>query len=283
MAIKKILVPLRGNARNQVVLETALAAAQRFGAHLEALYVRADPRYVLPYATLAMSGSMKKSVLESARRSAAEQADKARTAFERFCAKHDVPIVKRPPAKTPVSASWREEVGKESDAVAQRGLFTDMIVVSRPTAPSPAPDVLEAALLQTGQPVLIVPPKLHECVANNIAIGWNASAEAARAIVAAMPCLTVADAVTILISTKRVASGKDLADYLAWHGVKARVRQFHVGKRAVGAILLAEASSLKADLLVIGGYSHVRARQLLFGGVTRHILAAAEIPVLMAH
>ncbi len=61
------------------------------------------------------------------------------------------------------------------------------------------------------------------------------------------------------------------------------MRQFRVGTRSVGETLLAEARALTADLLVIGGYSHVRARELLFGGVTRHILAATEIPVMMAH
>ncbi|MEE9560922.1 MAG: universal stress protein [Acidiferrobacterales bacterium] len=281
MAIKKILVPLGSNARNQPVLETALAAAQRFGAHLEVLYIRPDPRLAVPYATLGMSGSMKKTVMESARQSANEQAAKTRAAFEKFCGKHGIPIVKRPPAEAPVSASWCEGVGNQSAVVAQRGLYADLIVVPRPAAASA--EMLEAALLQTGQPVLIVPPQSQECVASKIVIGWNASAEAARAVAAAMPCLTVADAVTILISPKRAASAKDLAGHLVWHGVKASVRQFRVGPRSVGETLLAEARALKADLLVIGGYSHVRARELLFGGVTRHILAATEIPVLMAH
>ena len=281
MAIKKIMVPLGSNARNQAVLETALAAAQRFGAHLEVLYIRPDPRLAIPYATLGMSGSMKKTVMESARQSANEQAAKTRAAFEKFCGKHGIPIVTRPPAEAPVSASWREGVGNQSAVVAQRGLYADLIVVPRPAAASA--EMLEAALLQTGQPVLIVPPQSQECVASKIVIGWNASAEAARAVAAAMPCLTVADAVTILISPKRAASAKDLAGHLVWHGVKASVRQFRVGTRSVGETLLAEARALKADLLVIGGYSHVRARELLFGGVTRHILAATEIPVLMAH
>lgn len=281
MAIKKIMVPLGSNARNQAVLETALVAAQRFRAHLEVLYIRPDPRLAIPYATLGMSGGMKKTVMESARQSANEQAAKTRAAFEKFCGKHGIPIVKRPPAEAPVSASWREGVGNQSAVVAQRGLYADLIVVPRPAAASA--EMLEAALLQTGQPVLIVPPQSQECVASKIVIGWNASAEAARAVAAAMPCLTVADAVTILISPKRAASAKDLAGHLVWHGVKASVRQFRVGTRSVGETLLAEARALKADLLVIGGYSHVRARELLFGGVTRHILAATEIPVLMAH
>ena len=153
MAIKKILVPLGSNARNQPVLETALAAAQRFGAHLEVLYIRPDPRLAVPYATLGMSGSMKKTVMESARQSANEQAAKTRAAFEKFCGKHGIPIVKRRPAEAQVSASWREGVGNQSAVVAQRGLYADLIVVPRPAAASA--EMLEAALLQTGQPVLL--------------------------------------------------------------------------------------------------------------------------------
>ena len=82
-----------------------------------------------------------------------------------------------------------------------------------------------------------------------------------------MPCLGKADSVTVLASQKRAASAQELAEYLGWHGIKPAVKIFEAG----------------ADLLVIGGYTHTRARQLLFGGVTRHIFEAADIPVMMAH
>ncbi len=98
-----------------------------------------------------------------------------------------------------------------------------------------------------------------------------------------MPCLGNADSVTVLASEKRSASAQELADYLRWHGVKPAVKIFDTGSRSVGETLLAESHALDADLLVIGGYTHTRARQLLFGGVTRHLFEAADIPVLMAH
>ena len=98
-----------------------------------------------------------------------------------------------------------------------------------------------------------------------------------------MPCLGKADSVTLLASQKRAASAQELAEYLGWHGIKPAVKIFEAGARSVGETLLAESRVLGADLLVIGGYTHTRARQLLFGGVTRHIFEAADIPVMMAH
>jgi nucleotide-binding universal stress UspA family protein len=53
--------------------------------------------------------------------------------------------------------------------------------------------------------------------------------------------------------------------------------------RDVGAGLLAAASAFEADLLGMGAYSHSRLRQMILGGVTRHVLGHAAVPVLMAH
>ena len=61
------------------------------------------------------------------------------------------------------------------------------------------------------------------------------------------------------------------------------MKVFNAGSRSAGEALLDESRKLKADLLVIGGYSHTRARELLFGGVTSHILEAADLPVFMTH
>lgn len=282
MSIKKILVPLDRGEPSRAVMDTAFAAAQRFGAHLEVLYIGASPQDAIPYGTLLSSG-MKKSIIEAAERSSAERANKARVWFDSFCEQHSIPIVQGPPSPDGVSAAWREEVGREGEALVRRALFVDLIVLARPTEASPSPKTLETALLETGQPVLIVPPKSRTCVASNITIGWNASSEAVRAIGAAMPCLHNADAVTVLTSQKRAHSAKELVEHLAWHGIAASLREFNVGSRSVGETLLAECQTLNADLLVIGAYSRARARQLLFGGVTRYVLAVAEIPVLMAH
>ncbi|MFQ5935394.1 MAG: universal stress protein [Acidiferrobacterales bacterium] len=283
MAVKTILVPVEDDVLNQAVLDTALAGARRFEAHLELLYVRPDPQGMLPYATLGMSAGMKQSVIEAAERSATETADRLRTAFEQFCRDNEVVMVDKPPAPEQASAAWFEATGHLSEALTRRGRLADLIFVARLSAQTPTPQILETALLETGKPVIIVPPKSHQCIASHVTIGWNASAEAARAVSEAMPCLAKAESVTVLASRKRATSANELVDYLGWHGVKAAVQIFDSGSRSVGETLLDESRKLSADLLVIGGYTRTRARQLLFGGVTSHLLDAADIPVLMAH
>lgn len=283
MTIKKILVPLDGNQLNQAVLDTALAGARRFQAHLEVLYVRPDPREMLPYATLGMSDTMKQSVIDAAQRSGAEIAKQVRAAFEQFCRDNKLEMIDKPPVSDKASASWREETGHPGEALIRRGRLSDLIFVARPGEERSAAETLETALLETGRPVVVVPPTSHKCIASRITLGWNASAEAARAVSRALPCLCSAEAVTVLASRKRVASAEELLEYLAWHDVKAVVKVFNAGSRSTGETLLEESRKLKADLLVIGGYSHTRARELLFGGVTSHILEAADIPVFMTH
>ena len=283
MAIKKILVPLDSNRLNRAVLDTALAGARRFHAHLEVLYVRADPREMLPYATLGVSDSMKQTVIDAAQRNSAEIASQARAVFEQFCRDNKLAMIEKPPGPDEASASWREETGHPREALIRRGRLSDLIFLARPGEGRSAAETLETALLETGRPLVVVPPKSHKCIASRITLGWNASAEAARAISRALPCLSSAEAVTVLASRKRAASAEELVEYLAWHDVKAVVKIFNLGSRSAGETLLEESRKLKADLLVIGGYSHTRARELLFGGVTSHILQAADIPVFMTH
>jgi nucleotide-binding universal stress UspA family protein len=53
--------------------------------------------------------------------------------------------------------------------------------------------------------------------------------------------------------------------------------------RNTGEAILGTAQKLGCDLLVKGAYTQSRLRQMIFGGATSHILANAELPVLMAH
>jgi nucleotide-binding universal stress UspA family protein len=283
MGFEKILVPLDGGDLNEATLETALAAAQRFKAHIEVLYIRTNPEDMVRQATARLSDSLRQAVLEAATRSADERPHTVQKVFESFFHKHKIAITDNPTGAARVSAEWHEETGYSSDILVRRGRLSDLILLAHPGDSLPAAQTFETALLETGRPVLIVPAAAQKCIASRITIGWNASAEAARAVAEALPCLTSADRVTILASEKRNASARELADYLKWHGIKPAVNIFEAGSRSVGETLLEESRALDADLLVIGGYTHTRARQLLFGGVTRHLFEAADIPVMMAH
>ena len=145
---------------------------------------------------------------------------------------------------------------------------------------------LNAALFETGRRVLVAPLLAPTSLGRNIAIAWNGSAEASRAVANAIPFLTRSEAVIILAAetdkTPHSTAG-ELATYLAWHSIAAEIGDFSPERPSVGEALLGEATSRGADLLVMGGYSHSRMRQLILGSVTRHVLTAAELPVLMAH
>jgi nucleotide-binding universal stress UspA family protein len=284
--MKVILVPLSGAAGSEALLDAAFAVAERFGSHVTVLHVQADPAEALRATSMALPGSVRESVLEAGARFAAEGAEAARAAFDRYCAAKEIPIQDSPPAAAGPTAAWRVTTGRESIEVARLGRLADLIVLARPAQESPAPDTLETALMDSGRPILILPPGASDSIGGKVALGWNGSGVAANAAAAALPFLATAERVTVLTlresATKSVLAG-DLTDYLAWQGVAAEAQEFTAGSGSVGPALLAKARELGCDLLVLGGYGHSRARELFLGGVTRHVLAHADLPLLMLH
>jgi nucleotide-binding universal stress UspA family protein len=79
------------------------------------------------------------------------------------------------------------------------------------------------------------------------------------------------------------ADAQRLVDHLAWRGLTARAVKTAAEEPSIGATLLATADRAKATMLVLGGYGHSRWREFILGGVTRHVVENAEIPVLMTH
>jgi nucleotide-binding universal stress UspA family protein len=145
---------------------------------------------------------------------------------------------------------------------------------------------LETALFDTGRTLLIAPPQAPTTMGEMMVIGWNGSTETARTIALAMPFLAQAKEVVVLsVEDGMVAgpTGAEIARYLHRNDIAAAAKTVRSGERAVGAAMLEESASLGADLLVKGAYTHSRLRQMIFGGATSHILANAQIPVIMAH
>lgn len=289
MSIRTILVPQDGSEAAASALDTAFILAKRFKAHLEIMHVRGTGEEILRRGLGNFSAQFEKSILKEIDADAAEESSRIRTQFEEFCKEHSIPMRDQPRAKAGVSAAWREVAGRVGENLVRYARVNDAIVAARPvkksagTRRSPAGENLEALLLESGRPIVMAPPVAVSSAGEHIVIGWNGSAEAARAVSAAMPWLELASRVTILASAQREGDAQELARHLSWHGVEATLQLFEKKTRTVGKILLEESTLLGADLLVIGGYSHARARQLLFGGVTRYFFANAELPILMAH
>jgi nucleotide-binding universal stress UspA family protein len=132
--------------------------------------------------------------------------------------------------------------------------------------------------------VLIAPQRAPEVIGKRVALAWNGTAESAQAVWAAIPWMQKADAVRVLSAEeyqRRGPGAPELLDYLALHGVQVELATFKPIDREVGAGLLKAARDFGADLLCMGAYSHSRLRQLILGGVTRHVLEKADLPVMM--
>ncbi len=286
MAVRKLLLPLTGTAAGEAALATALQIARLWNAHVLALHVRVDSRDVAPLAGEGLSGAMIEEMMTATERESSDRAHAVRAMFDRFVAHHEVVVGEPRPGSPAATASFAAVIGREEDLVAQQARLADLTVVPHPEAGEDvsSSDALHAVLFDSGRPVLLSPQVAPATVGTRICLGWNGTAESASAVSAAIPWLKRADAVRILSADgyqRRGPAAPELAAYLALHEVEADIVMFQPTGGAVGAGLLAAARDFGCDLLAMGAYSHSRLRQLILGGVTRHVLERANLPVMM--
>lgn len=288
MSVRMILVPVTGLAETSSALEAGLRLGYRLGAHVEAVHVALDPRESVAFLGEGMTGAMIEEIMAATEREAGQRGARARELFDKLSRAVESPIVEAGAAAEGFSAAFVSLTGREEEHIALRGRLADLIVVDQPAKEeeAPPPVTLEAALRETGRPVLVMPPTVGELGEKCVAIAWNGSIEAGRAIAAALPLLAGAGSVEVFSIGEEDKWGGEIEDvlaYLAWHGVAANGQALDAGPRTVGVSLLSAAAAAGADLLVMGAYTHSRLHRLIFGGVTREVLSSATIPVLMAH
>jgi nucleotide-binding universal stress UspA family protein len=213
-------------------------------------------------------------------------AERARARFEASIAAHG--FANAPAGAAGPAAAWRAIEGAEQQVVGSHGRLFDLIVMARDFGHGWLNwrVIFESALFESGRPVLLVPREGGATFGENVVIAWNCSTETARTVALAMPLLARARSVTVLsVEGWGVPGprGKDLATNLERSGIPATARTVPGSQRTAGEVVLEECARSGADLLVKGAYTQSRLRQLMFGGATRHVLANARIPVVMAH
>ena len=281
--MKTILVPFYDDDFAQAALDTACVVAEKYSSHIEGLFVLRPPQ-IFDGEGIALAGSYMSQLKEEGQRLAV----KARERFDQVVQQRALRIADLNDDDMALSASWREVEGLEGQVVADYGRAFDLIVIGREFG-QPWIDwnlMTEAALFESGRPVIVAPAKVADTVGNKIAIAWNASTETARTVAFSMPLLSAAEEVAVVTIDGWQTpgpSGEQITQHLVRNGVNAHLRPVPADSRSPGEVVLAEATSFGADLLVKGAYTQGRLRQLVFGGATRHILGAAEIPVIFAH
>jgi nucleotide-binding universal stress UspA family protein len=197
-----------------------------------------------------------------------------RAAFDRWAAGNDVGDAVR----------WVEATGSAAAIVEERGRRADIIVAARPAEDDRlARQAFRTALFGTDRPVLMVPSSASAGFGCRVAIAWRDERHAVRAVIPALRCLAAAEQVHVLTGVREGAERPSLPRLFLEHGIRADLHVLQIGSGPFGQTLLDKAHQLSADLLVMGAYAHSPMRELILGGVTRHMLAHADLPVLMRH
>ncbi len=278
MSYKTILVHCDASPKLSQRLDVAVELAQRHGAHLVGVHVQA------PFDVPAFfDGSMPMDDLFASYDAA------AKTDREAAAAAFDKAI-----KGTHLPTEWRVAKGYVENELAVNARYADLLIVGQtdPDADSPTPtDLPETVALSTGRPTLVVPHiGARAKPGKSIMLCWNASRESARAASDAMPLLTGADKVTVLVidPTKSADGhgaepGADAATWLARHDVKATVQRDVAADADIGSVILSRAADHDVDLIVMGIYGHSRMREMVLGGASRTLLSSMTVPVLMSH
>lgn len=279
MAIKDIVAPMFGDASDEAVIATIEANSILRGAHVAAALVAPIPDSVY-MADGYTSGMVLAELATSAHEDGLKGRDLLMERFRRTELAYEVRFVE---GQTTVVC----------DNLALMARHADLTTMVRPSARTDgaAQHIFEMALMESGRPVLLLPPNYRgKASFSRVFVAWNAGREAARALGDAGPFLDAASDIVVGTMDARPgfrrhgeSPGADIAAHLARHGYSVDVRNEMSGSEDVGEALLEAARRARADLIVLGGYSHARLQESLFGGVTRTLLETATIPLFLSH
>jgi len=287
--IRTILVPATGSDTDAGVFASALTVARPLGAHLAFLHISIDAAtFAATIMPEVSSGQVFTDVINRMEEEAQQREKNAKQLFESFCRREGLVVAGPSSVLSEGSAKWFGESGSESYWLVEYARTADLLVIGRSDDDQRVPsDLLEAALINSGRPLLIPPSAPMSALPDTVVIAWKSTPEAARAVSAAMPFLPLAKQIIIMTvaedQTTFEEQGADrLMANLRWDGFAASVRRLEPDAQGAAETLLM-ATREQGALLVMGGYGHSRLREWIFGGFTQRILRGAEVPVLIAH
>ena len=279
MSIKTILVYVPSSKNAAATLEPVLKIAGARNAHVIGLHLTPDlPVYG------EFPAEVSQEVIDRLQKAGDDAAAAAKRAFEEAF------------QGSAVTHEWRGLIASYvigGDAIAQAGRSVDLIVCGKPSeeVADAWSDFAEIALMRSGRPVLIVPPgAAGKSIGTRAVIAWNDTREAARAVFDSLDLIREAatvHAITCIDSEEQraaaEANGAPLVATLDRHGIKAEFEVSYSAGGATGEAILAKLLDNGCDLLIMGGYSHSRFREMLFGGVSRDIMRNTWVPTLVSH
>ncbi len=273
--LRDVLVQVDGSQAGRRRVGFAIDLAARIGARLTGLHVT-PPAEVPPLYKPSVISNVKEEI-------AARLTLDARAAST---------IFREETTQRLADARWFEAAGDVADSVCTRARYADMVILGQYEWQDPPQRhplaVANSVILRCGRPVLVVPADAPATTLAKIAIAWDGSREAVRAVHDALPLMHLSRSVEILtmIDPSAVpdeADGKSLTAHLAHHGIEVSARIRQIVTPDEHASLRKEVEQGSYDLLVMGGYSHPMWAEFLFGGATQSILLSSKTPMLLSH
>ena len=287
--MKTILVLFGGGDRDQMIFETAVAAARPLSAHLDFLHIQVGAGEAARHTSAEFArGAGLRDALDKLDTKAQSFSEVAASNFRDLCMRWQIEICDTPAGEQHVTASYREEAGDSLERLTFHARHCDLVVMGRAKQKQGlAQDTLERLVLVCGRPMLVAATAAPQRLTGTIMVCWKESGNAARAVAAAMPILAKAERVVFTSIVERdenvVDAVKDLARQFAWNGVATETQIIPAKGRKIPGMLSAAAEECSADLVVMGAFGESRARQIIFGSCTEAFLRHADRPILLMH
>lgn len=280
MSWKDILVIVSEAEVDEPALALGEALARQCDAHLAAAFLTPLPDEPLAYEPTVVAGVWAE-LLGRARQEAEAERRRVEARVKQFgreCEMRSAEALSR-------------DLGR---VAAVHARYADVAILTRPTEGAGVElreEIIEGVLFHSGRPALIAPPGWKAgSIGKRVVVAWDASREATRALSEAQAVMGGAEQITVVTVDAKPKMfghgdqpGANIAAHLSRRGLPADVRNVDSMGRTASLAILEEANTLGADLVVMGGYAHSRLRELVFGGATRELLRAANLPLLMAH
>jgi nucleotide-binding universal stress UspA family protein len=274
--IKDIVVNLPLRANKDRITAFAASLAGYFGAHVTGIAFMYWPVFVC-----VQMGAAEARFIEEQDAAAKRAADAAVERLARETGREKVSWDSQQ-----ISVSVDEAPGR----FAEIARAFDLAVVAQAEPESGAVDdlIAQAALFQSGHPILVVPyTQTVPFKLDRVAVLWDGSAPATRAIVGAMPFMYRAKAIDLVSimgerDLRQEIDGADMRKHLSRHGLNVEPKRLQM-MNDITTTILNYAAENAPDLLVMGGYGHTRFREFVLGGATRGILEGMTMPTLMSH
>lgn len=179
-------------------------------------------------------------------------------------------------------------LGAVFDSATSEARYCDLTLLPWSAETGAVQDMAEAIVFESGRPAILVPPTAHPAPLGHIAIAWDGSRVAARALGDVLPLLAEGGHISVLtVEDEKPLGGPHLAGALAsWlekRGFSATPVDVAMSKRKISEALQETALSKGSQLLAMGGFGHSRIRDFVLGGATKGVLERLLLPVLLSH